>query len=140
MKKQLALVLLSMFVGSTIQGAEIECEKSRYDLPIIINKDMIAYFANKPRVKIEVSVADATGKGDKALDFFIIEPEGKVENIPTTLSSILPRSEFLKIAICSLLRSGSEVLIISESLSEPNHHEKVNGFIGITQKDLPLDR
>ena len=139
-KKSPKLLLLSMLAFSSIQASGIESEQSRYDLPIITNKEMVAYFANKSRVRIEVSVADATGKGDKALDFFIIEPNGRVENIPTTLSNILLRSEFLNIAIRALLQSGSEVLMISETLSEPNHHEKINGFIGITQKDFPMDR
>jgi hypothetical protein len=105
----------------------------------IINKEMLTFFANKSKVRVEVSVEDATGNGDRALDFFMIEPNGKVENIPITLASILQKSDFLKKAISTLFVSGSEVLKISEAISEPAGRGSINGFIGITQKDVPLD-
>ncbi|MDP3935498.1 MAG: hypothetical protein Q8Q56_00675 [Alphaproteobacteria bacterium] len=123
---------------STNEGAA-EGEPPKWDQPIL-EGFLVEYFATKSRVRMDVSVEDATGKGEKALDFFLIEPGGDAKNIPTTLRSILPRSRFLQIAIDTLLRpdyKGSGVLKITESLSEPGVREKVNGFIGITAHDVP---
>ena len=138
MKKQFALVLLSMFSGSIIQAAELEGEQSRYEMPII-DQDMVMYFVNKQSVKVEVSVEDATGRGERAIDVFLVEPHGDIQNIPTTLAAILLRSGFLKLAINTLFKSGSEVLKISEALSDPSSRGAINGFIGITPRDLPSD-
>lgn len=130
-------LLLSIFAGSVIQAAGEESEQSRYDFPIITSKEMVAYFADKTKVRVEVSVEDATGRGDRALDFFMVEPNGDVQNIPITLAAILPKSDFLKLAINMLFKSGAEVLKISEALSDPSGRETINGFIGITQNDFP---
>ncbi len=132
----LKLVLLNVFIVSIINAADLDDEQSRYQMPIIDHK-MVMYFVNKQRLKVEVSVEDATGRGERAIDFFVVEPQGDIQNIPTTLAAILPKSGFLKLAITTLFKSGSEVLKISEALSEPGGREAISGFIGITQRDLP---
>lgn len=137
----LKVMLMCFWIGSltlsTNEGAAAG-ELPKWDQPIL-KGFLVEYFAKKPRVQVDVSVEDATGKGEKALDFFLIEPAGDAKNIPTTLRSILPKSRFLQIAIETLLRpdyGGSGVLKITESLSEPGVREKVNGFIGITAHDV----
>ncbi len=137
--KTIKVLLLSMFMGSLTQAAEFSGESSKYELSII-NKEMIAFFASKPQVRVEVAVEDACGNGDRALDFFLVETNGDAQNIPTSLATILPRSDFLKLAIDTLFKSGSKVLKISEALSEPSGRGSINGFIGITPKDLPESR
>jgi hypothetical protein len=136
---KLKLVLLSILGGSAIQAAELSGGQSKYEMPII-NQDLVMYFVNKPSVKVEVSVEDATGRGERAIDFFLVEPHGSIQNIPTTLAAILPRSKFLELAINTLFKSGSEVLKISEALSDPSSRGAINGFIGITSKDLQLGK
>lgn len=139
---EIIMRLVSMAVALTLCSSpfcsdtdSVVHEQNRYNLPII-HENMAQYFANKKIVKIDVTVEDATGRGEKALDFFTVEPNGQLTNIPTSLSDILVHSEFLKSAINTLLQNGSGTLKISESLSEPGHSGRISGFIGITQDDI----
>lgn len=123
----LKLVLLWVSVCSTIYAADIEYPQSRYEAPII-DQDLVMYFVNKPRVHVEVSVEEATGRCERVIDSFEVEPKGDIQNIPTTLAAILPKSGFLKLAINTLFKSGSEVLKISEALSVPAGRSALTGL------------
>jgi hypothetical protein len=129
-----------MFLGLTIQASTQDIHPPMYEQPIIRHEGLLAYFATKPKVRVEVSVQDAYGRGDRALVYFEVVPNGDVGQIPITLASILPKSEFLNLAIYSMFRSGYEVLRISEVLSNKYEGEEICGYIRITEKDLPLEK
>ena len=104
---------------------------------------LFAYFIARPRVRVDISVQDATGAGEKASDFFVVEDK----RIPRTLNELVHFIEskktsdqvrgFLSIALESLMQSNSSgKLRIVESLSEPGKSESLSSFVVVHAKDF----
>jgi len=104
---------------------------------------LFSYFMARPRVRVDISVQDATGKGEKILDFFIVEDK----RIPRNLNEIIQFVEtrktptqakgFLSIALESLMKSNSSgALAVVESLSEPGKSERLSSFVVVHAKDF----
>lgn len=119
MKKLMMSILFLTMVGGVF-GANL-------DIPIISDV-LIQYYQSKPRVRVDVLVEAATGKGEKVMDFFVVEP-GRGEPIPNSLRAIFNKSEFIRLTAMLMQQSGLGVLKITEALSEPGGREKIGGFI-----------
>ena len=50
----------------------------------IFDDTLFSYFIARPRARVDIFVQDATGKGEKALDFFVVEDK----RIPRNLNEI----------------------------------------------------
>lgn len=106
-------------------------EESIFDKPLI-GPEMVSYYTDKRPLRIDVSVSDASGRGERALDFFVIEGS---QSIPITLRQILAHSAFMNSMIHTMSHKAN-VLMVTESISLGDGKEKVNGFIGISKSDL----
>lgn len=79
-------------------------------------------------------VCAATGGGEKVLDYFLIETAD--EKIPATLKEIMDQASFIKQMITIFFDQGTETLMVTAALSNPNGKEKINNFMGINKKDF----
>ena len=125
-------LLLILFPTFSISDAySMEHQEQLLDTPLI-RTELVSYFEDKKPLRIDISVGDASGRGEKALDFFTVEG---TDSIPLTLRDILPRSEFISSMIKQMFHT-SHVLMVTESISRVTGGEKVNGFIGIKATDI----
>lgn len=123
-----------LIVGLLMCSQDVPVSKvSRLDVPII-GSAFSSYFATQRPVRVDVSVCAANGKGEKALDFFLVD-EAAV-SVPNTLREILKKSPFMKQMIDVFFEQGTETLMITEMLSLPGSKEKISNFIGIQRSDL----
>jgi hypothetical protein len=111
-------------------------QRSKLDIPII-SDSFSSYFATQRPVRVDVSVCAASGKGEKALDFFILEVTDK--DIPNTLRKIMEKSPFIRQMIDTFFDQGTETVMVTEMLSLPENKGKINNFIGIKKSDLQRD-
>ncbi len=133
----LAVFFLTLLPGITFSATEDSLESPIFD------DSLFSYFMTRPRVRVDISVQDATGKGEKILDFFIVEDK----HIPRNLNEIVNFIEskktpgqargFLSVALESLMKSNSSgALVVIESLSEPGKSERLSSFVVVHAKDF----
>jgi hypothetical protein len=142
--RQHLLFVLAIFFTGLFNASVAVSSASKLDTPII-DDIFVSYFRERPRVRVDVSVEDATGRGTKALDFFLINTTE--EHIPTTLRAILELAKsrktedqaqsFLEMNIRMLFATGSDMLKIMESLSEPGKRQSVSSFISLRPSEFP---
>lgn len=121
----LSLAMFTSFVGAATH-------ESKLDTPII-GTSFLTHFDQKRPVRVDISVCDANGNGEKALDFFLVEEADT--SIPNTLREIISKSSFIANMIKTFFEQGSKTLMITEMLSRPDSKEKINNFIGLNQSD-----
>lgn len=126
-----ALLLTFITIVNISQVHSMELQEPLLDTPLI-RAELVSFFEDKKPLRIDISVGDASGRGEKALDFFIVDV---TDSIPLTLRDILPRSEFISNMIKQMFHT-SHVLMVTESISRVSGGEKVNGFIGIKATDV----
>lgn len=136
------LLIASLYILGS--GAAISSEASKLDQPIL-GEPFTRFFQARPMVRVDVTVEDATGKGIKALDFFLVNL-AKGEKIPSTLREILDlahskkteeqATSFLAMNMEELFKIGSDVLKVTESLSEPGKAERVSSFIALHRSEF----
>ena len=124
----LFIVELLMCSSQPVLAAD---QVSKLDIPII-SPAMIAFFNNK-QVRVDVTVGNASGVGEKALDFFIVD--SAKQKIPNTLKEIMDLSPFIKSMLKTFFDIGSETLMITETISLSQGKEKINSFIGLTKEE-----
>jgi hypothetical protein len=123
--------LFLFFLFHALESRSMEVQEPLLDTPLI-RAELVSFFEDKKPLRIDISVVDASGRGEKALDFFTVDV---TDSIPLTLRDILPRSEFISNMITQMFHT-SHVLIVTESISRISGGEKVNGFIGIKATDI----
>ncbi len=122
----IGLLLFTHIVYATDQA-------SKLDAPIIA-PSFSSYFADKRPVRIDIAVCDASGNGEKAMDFFLVNDTTGV--IPTTLRGLMNQSDFIGKMVRTFFAQGSEVLMITESLSTSGSKEKISNFIGLKKSEF----
>lgn len=129
------LYKLFLFVIVCVTFTKISChsmeETSALDKPLI-KYDLMNYYVDKRPLRVEISIGEPTGRGERVLDFFIV---GNDERIPLTLREILEKSSFIQTMLSQLFNT-SDVLMVNESVSGIEGEQKINGFIGIKKTDL----
>ena len=108
---------------------------SQLDLPII-NEYTRVYYATKPEVVVTITVQRANGTGEKAADFFVVNPSGSPEIIPVTVRSLMGKSPFIKDHIELMFKAGADILRITESLSAKDSSGRISSFIGVSKDDF----
>ncbi len=124
----LFMITCNMFSSTMCHSME---EISVLDKPLI-TPGMISYYADKRPLRVEVSIGQPSGCGERALDFFIVEND---QLIPVTLREILEKSPFIQAMIIEMFNK-TDVLMVTESISGVEGSQKVNGFIGINKEKM----
>jgi hypothetical protein len=125
------LLVLELLMCSS-HPVPITDQVSKLDIPII-NTTMIEFFNHKQQVRVDVTVGNASGVGEKALDFFLVD--STKQKIPNTLKEIMDLSPFIKGMLKNFFDSGSETLMITETISLPEGKEKINSFLGLAKEE-----
>lgn len=129
------LYKLFLFVVLSTTLDKLDCygmeAESVLDRPLI-KPNLMTYYADKRPLRVEISIGDPSGRGERALDFFLVEGS---QPVPTTLRTLLEKSTFIQTMMAKMFDT-TDVLMISESVSGVEGEQKINGFIGINKTDV----